>query len=351
MKLHEVWRHEYRSRRYLEYASSADLAQRIRDCMNNLIVLTPEAKIGVVPMNSRGQFLTRKFTHALEEYSIRREALPFDLMRDHALPAPLAPRRGRRRSVAAGWDSVLPELPDRAIVKYGKLAHLQAALDGDGILISPASSYGDPSLGPHRYDNEQERPVHFRPDGGTVRLVERQDGTKVDPPTEMPVIGNVTFTNEMIVDYYVWCASSVLAPRLFVDFEADACLIIREPDVFHKRIAWAIGMALRGLRPPLDNLSVQTNRVRYYDPYDAPKGCRSIKVPWHKPFQYLYQREWRLIALLDPPTAGDLPVLWIDPGPLADIAEIVYVGELDGSRYPYRDAIVQCGGTAHAGCR
>lgn len=320
--------------------SSDELTQRVQDCINNLAVLTPESKSGFVPIDNQGGYLMQKLTHVLEEHVLRGDGIPGDLANNHALPAPRGPRRGNCTNGIVSWHGVLPKLPSGSIVKYGKLKHLQAALDGDGIRVMPASSYGDASLGPHRYDNECGRPIYCRPDGGIVKLVGRHDGTKVDPPIEMPVIGNMTITNEMLVDYYVWCASSVLAPRLFVDFEADACLIIHDPDAFHKRVAWALGIELRGLRPPLKTLSVQTNPVCYYDPYDPPKDHKMISVPWHKPFQFLYQHEWRLIALLEPPTAGDLPVEWIKPGPLSDIAEIVYIGELEDRRFSDPSAIV-----------
>lgn len=181
----------------------------------------------------------------------------------------------------------------------------------------------------------------MRPSGGTVNLVERGDGTIVEPPIVMPVIGNVTVRHEWANDYYVWCASSVLTPRLFVDFDADACLIIHDPMAFQQRIAWALGMELRDIQPPLQGLSVLANRIGYYDPYDPPPRRESIQVPWHKPFQFLYQREWRLISLLVPPRSEDLPVIHVHPGPLTDIAELFYIGELEGWRFPSRNAIVR----------
>ncbi len=54
MKRHELWRLQYRSRRYLEYLSEEDLITRFNDVFINQLLLNEELKISFHQVNEEG---------------------------------------------------------------------------------------------------------------------------------------------------------------------------------------------------------------------------------------------------------------------------------------------------------
>lgn len=326
----------------MEHLSPTELLQRLRDVMNNLVNITPDGKLGFHKVDPAGEAWMARFTHVLEEYALRGQGLPYDAMRQHQLPDILYPRRGKvGRGGQVGWTGVLPALPEGAIVKYGKLEHLRQTLDCGQIRMCPASYYKDESLGPHRHDDERVRTMYRLLQGASIRLVQRADGMSVQDSPEIPICGNVTHRIESC-DYFVWCASAVLEPRLFIDFDhADACLIIRDIRSFAQRLGWALSQVLARPMPTVESVQIEWGSVRYFDPHlpPAPPNER-LPVPWSKPLRYAYQKEYRIVAEVLPSPQSTLPVLPLTLGPLFDIAEIVYVGELEGHWHVGRHAIV-----------
>jgi hypothetical protein len=56
MQRHEVWRSQYRARRYLEHLTGPSLEQRFQDVFLNLLTIQPDAKLGVLPITPEGHF-------------------------------------------------------------------------------------------------------------------------------------------------------------------------------------------------------------------------------------------------------------------------------------------------------
>ncbi|MGD9690407.1 MAG: hypothetical protein AB7K52_13685 [Phycisphaerales bacterium] len=345
MQRHEWWRAIYRERRYLEHLSAADLVQRLRDVMNNMVNITPEAKLGFHKVDPVGEAWWIRFTHVLEEYSLRGQGLPYDVMREHQLPDVIWPKRGKlARSGKPGWQHILPTLPEGAVVKYGKLEFLRPMLEHGQIRLCPASFYKDTSLGPHRHDDERVRTTHQHPFGTKIRVVQRADGTSVPNGPESPVLGNIT-TRVESWDYFVWCGSGALEPRLFIDFDhADACVIVRDVRAFAQRLGWAASQHILGAIPSVGAIEVEWKGVRYFDPHLPPKPPNDrLPVPWSKPLRYAYQQEYRIVIEVFPSPASTLPVLNLCLGPLSDIAELVYVGEMEGHTHVGRGSLVPRG--------
>src|SRR3546814_8601490 len=57
----------YRSHRYGQHLSQTELNHRIRDVFLRLLTLTPNAKIGVLPVSPEGGRWFELWTHVLEE--------------------------------------------------------------------------------------------------------------------------------------------------------------------------------------------------------------------------------------------------------------------------------------------
>ena len=87
---HEAWRKMYRENRYCRHLSQKELNQRVRDLLLNMLRVTPEAKIGLPPLESEGVKAIEIWTHVLEEMVLRHRPYPNGFSRDilHSEPFP-----------------------------------------------------------------------------------------------------------------------------------------------------------------------------------------------------------------------------------------------------------------------
>ena len=135
-----------------------------------------------------------------------------------------------------------------------------------------------------------------------------------------------SLTIRMETDYWMFCMADVLDQRLFADFEAHCCLIIRRRP-FVERVLHAATLQLPNVDPYL-------GRVQYVDPLGAwPAGVRVTRcMPIHmtKVFRYAYQREVRLAF---PPRRFQerLKPRSLRIKPVFDIAELVPLPDQDSS--------------------
>ena len=252
---HQLWRMQYRSRPYLSDASDDALAQRLKDVMNNLATLSDEGKIGILPIGPEGVHWMVLFTHVHEEYVSRGKHPP--ILSDMPFPRPTAPVRPK--FVSALQNVEIPR-PGEALIKFGKRANIQDLHEKGQVRISPASSYSDPSLNHAIRDDEMELSQAMPASEVTTTFLDEGTG---EPKTTKP-IGDVTRTISLATNYYVYCMSRILSYRLFDDFEADSCLIIRDPEEFSSRLLTAVSDEVP------DWLSWK-QPVEHIDPYLHPK--------------------------------------------------------------------------------
>lgn len=229
MKLDELWRRQYRSSRYLEHLSREELRQRMKDIVCNMINLNEQGEIVLLPMDGEGEYWVRLWTHVLEESRLRYGQFPTGFtngfMKDTLVPKATWP----------GMPNAFKVIKERNLkqgtylVKYGKCKYLRPLFEEGLLKIKPASSYDDSSLNPAIKDSELELNIYSNPSKIKIRLL---DKITKKPKKEIKPIGKVTHTFYSKTDYYVFCLSSVYDPRLFGDFESDACLIINQPKIF-----------------------------------------------------------------------------------------------------------------------
>jgi hypothetical protein len=194
------------------------------------------------------------------------------------------------------------------LVKYGKAQFLEPMLKQGRVRISPASYYAEPSLNAAIRDDELEVTLFVGPLG-------RVGFGKI--PGKLAAAASPTLREQIRkrigTNYYVYCTSNALLPRLMVDFEADCCVVIHDPDEFNKRISQAVSQYL-------PNWHMINGLVEYYDPLHANE--LQVDVLTWKNFRYAYQREVRS-AWLPPEPVDRLEPLDLILGPLDDISEIV----------------------------
>ena len=305
LKQHEIWRLGYRQKRYLIHASDDALDQRFKDVINNLTTLTPKGQVGLLPVTADGVRWMILFTHLLEEYGLRGRGLPTH--GDAPFVKPTAPD-------LPGSAKIEMPGPGRALVKLGKRIHMQELYEKGRIRIAPAASYDDPSLNPAIRDDELKFDQILP--GTEVKIIPRDKETG-EPKDPIKVLGDVTVSMALATNYYVYCMTHTLSHRLFDDFAADSCVIIKDPTVFGSLLREAVQSQLLGWLG-------WNKSVNYVDPYLHPEKVADLTFSKH--FRFWYQQEYRFVWLPDA-TRGvqytHLDPLLIELGSLGHIAELV----------------------------
>jgi hypothetical protein len=306
MKRHEWWRHNYRQRRYLEHATTEEVNQRLQDLMDNMCDFTAEGKLAVKNPLKEGQWI-ELFTHVLEELELRGEYVRREMLEGGHFDGRRYVNAKRAAELWTGWDLPLGTY----LLKFSKLKYLRPLLNVGNLRIAPASYYHDPSLNFSIRDSELEfteelydAKVHHPPNGDY--------SIPQDQWIEMPIIGNVKSTLRSESDYYIGCFSSSYEYRLYDDFEAEGCLVIR--DIV--RFANTVNSRMEEILP---GWAFSLGGVDYRDPYHPnPK----LNIFFCKHFRYAYQKEFRFVW--EPPTKREsLKPIYLELGPLKEYCELL----------------------------
>jgi|SynMetStandDraft_2_1070026.scaffolds.fasta_scaffold00018_11 hypothetical protein len=305
LRRHEVWRHEYLRDPYLLGATDERLAARFRAIFVNQTELGNNALIGMLPID-QSDFM-RKFTHLLEEYGARSGQPPaavIDAAREPLLHyfengPPAAVR------IFDGYEKPV----GRFLVKYGKREFLGPMLSHGRVRICPASYYNDDAHNTAVRDDEITRTYCFstyeeRLKGQTEILAGQH---------RIPIEDDDVLIAMQAEDYYLLSLCDDIYYRMPTDFEADAALVIRDPDKFLQRVISAFLL----LRPGWEPLY---GPVQYFDPYLDRSGWRTPEMT--KQFDYAYQREYR-IAFRSPLIRFPLMPEFLDIGSMGDYAELL----------------------------
>jgi hypothetical protein len=102
-------------------------------------------------------------------------------------------------------------------------------------------------------------------------------------------------------------------PDLFTDFKADACIVIKDADLFARRIEVAASSQLPGWR-------FYHNPVEYFDPYQILIN-EHFDAWTFKDFKFAYQREYRFIWVPQHDAVPD-GFKFLRLGNLSDLAEV-----------------------------
>ncbi|TGS19043.1 hypothetical protein EN852_001585 [Mesorhizobium sp. M2E.F.Ca.ET.209.01.1.1] len=175
--------------------------------------------------------------------------------------------------------------------------------------LQPASFFSRPELNQAVRDDELSLPLSFS-------LTKQQLKALVANPQDVPESVSehrldIEFSSS--ADFWMYCVTQSVEPRLVVDFEAEACVLVRHRDEFRKRL-------IESARDATSNATMREGAAIYVDPL-LPKTPK-IFVPLSKPFGYSYQDEYRFCWLPEPanPRLGPLDICI---GSIDDIAELI----------------------------
>jgi hypothetical protein len=148
---------------------------------------------------------------------------------------------------------------------------MKSLLNGEFRLV-PASEYGELKDDMARQDNELVREQISSGRNATI--------THVATGKYIPVIGDITYRDEIGTDYYTLCLSSTWDSLLFDEFKgSDSCLVIHDPEEFCERVHFYAEKQLKGWAGIDAAVSYLT-------------GSR-LGPAFSKPWKYHPQKEWR----------------------------------------------------------
>jgi hypothetical protein len=306
---HIQMRRQYDRNRYARHLSQPELDLRIRDIFLNLLILTSEAKVGLPPINDQSAIWMEKWTHVLEEMQLRHGPYPTGFSRNilHSEPFPDLASDLAQKAAIAFKNRMLG--PSSFLIKYGKRPYIERLFYDGSLRIQPASYFTRKDLNGAVRDDERRLPLSFALSAEDIRkiVLNPRDVPEVMPEQRVDVV----FQSPR--DYWIYCVTESVEPRLFVDFEADACVIIRDRQQFAERLHSATSMAL-------GHAKHQSSAVEYIDPL-LPKTAQ-IFLPFAKHFGYSYQAEYRFGWFPISPVA-ELRHVDVSIGNLEDIADLV----------------------------
>ncbi len=315
---HIYWRRQYDQRRYMRHLNQHALNYRFRDILLNMLRLQakPRPVVGFAPLENDGPIWLEKFTHVLEEFQIRYGPHPNGFRPEMISSAqePFPNFASELAKKAAARMASLRLRPGEVLIKFGQRRHMEALLKRGALRLQPASYFFNRDHNVACRDNELCFDL-------SMALTRDDIVTLVQNPRDVPQVVRDQHVNVRVscpTDFWIYCLTNSVEPRLFVDFNADSCVIIRNRDAFRHLVS-----ASAACEPTLAATTMHNANVTYIDPLlPTKKFSVDMFIPLVKHFAYTYQDEFRFCWV---PNASRKQVAPIDLqiGNLSEIADLV----------------------------
>ncbi|QHQ37134.1 hypothetical protein [Algicella marina] len=304
------WRHVYAQHPYLLGAPDERIDERFCNVFQNVMELGDNGKIQLVSLHANPEFM-EAFTHLLEEYAFRTGGRPPpNLIKCAGAPIKKYFENGTPIGVRMFEGYEAPSRP--ILVKYGKRRYLEPMLQKGELRLANAGLYNDSGFLDAVRDDETRRTFflptyHERLEGKTHLEFQGKKQAYDDDDVVLPLVFG---------DYYLFSLCESIHHRMPTDFDADAAIVIHNPELFKQRL---IGTFL-AQRP---DFVPAAGRVIYYDPYRDYTKFREPMLAKH--FGYAYQKEVRVV--MRPKRQSFLPLepIFLNIGSMSDYAEMVAV--------------------------
>lgn len=296
----------YRLRRYLSGAPDQVLDERLNDIASNIFTFTKDGKVGLVEEGAR-DIWAGLLTHLCAECESRgRDPVQVDSIRERTFTQEtLAKFRQQPHALTR-------QVEGPVFCRYGDRQWMEALQAEGALLLRPASYYSRSTLDHARRDDELNYLSYVCPHDYDLGLVDARIASLYPSRS----FGEILHRKPS--DHYLYSVSAGFHVRIYADFFADACLIIRDQVEFERRLAAAAKRALPGWH-------IEFGNVCYGDPFSKPVVLpnHGAQIFFLKHARYMYQREFRLIALPPENLTTPLPDLPLAIGSLRDITELV----------------------------
>ena len=346
------WERECKANRYLRFESRAGLNQRYQDLLINITILADDGQIGLTQEKHWHQL----FRHVVAEMFIRGEPPVPHNFDPSIAPAILFPDPELCERAAEATAAIKAQGP--YLVKYGKAADMARLFDRGEVYLQPASAYRDADHNQAIYDQELSL-LHYcvvAKDEGFLKsgdVCTNPDVLQAPGHRVLPLFrasdaerDEVTCMESYGPDAWLYCMSTLLAPRLFSDFDADACVVLRR-DEFESRICSALrslagkkvfahgqvqyidpfGAYAEQPRPPQVHISYGASpnpEAKQFAPFGRDgELLRPPHIHFNKTFRYAYQSEYRFVSYPPQPTERLNVPITLTLGALHDIGQLI----------------------------
>lgn len=302
----------YRARKlYLRGLSDSALSERLVHWLNNCMQLSSSGMVNLCATENPDYF--HRLTDAIAETALRSGDL--SKIQDKRMWSPQknviinpSEQTSAKISDLQKYVSNSEAMP---LLRFGERRYMRELYNAGGLLFQKASTFG------------QNENLSVRDDELTL-LMKRyvpKDELKLLPGTPDPEefrargLGlNISYT---CPDFLVLCMTDTINLRLVSDWNAEAVVIIHDPEEFLRRLK----SASRELLRKANSRALEAGKVRYIDPY-FPLNCPD--VPFSKHYKFAYQREFRFV--IRGATQLELTDRKLEIGSLRDIADLVEFG-------------------------
>ena len=346
------WEREYKANKYMRFESRAGLNQRYQDLVTNITILNDAGQVDLTAEKHWHQL----FRHVIVEMFLRGEPPVPHNFDPTVKKAVLFPDKELCEQAADAIEKV--QVPGPILVKYGKAKHIRALYERGEVYMPPVSGYGDPEHNQAVHDQELTF-SHYTVvanDEGYLKSTDvcaNWDAQKGSDHRILPLFrapdaeGNeVTRFESRGPDAWVYCMSNLLRPRLFTDFDADACIVLsydKFKDIIcnalrpladtklfahgHVHYADPFGAYLEPMQPPQVHLcygAKKTEGEQHFSPFGP--GAELLRPPivhFQKMFRFAYQREYRFVSYPPDYTKKLSAPIEFTLGSLSDIGELI----------------------------
>jgi hypothetical protein len=289
------WKEEYRSRKQYAHLTEEQLCERYASLLENAIEFG-DGDCAFIPKSdlpywakrlcwTEEEFRSRSLTERIAELRQRELARK----RPHIIEARKLWARIGRLGESGSY-----------IIKFGQRQHVKDMFTNGRFRIAPATSYNDPSLNVALRDDELVYQV-FTPAGTRLSVKVDEEYQEISG-----IVGPLRFSRRCD-NFYVFCAAGRFDPRLFDEFQADACFVI--PDLQR----FGLGL-IRGFAAVAGMTKVAHGSVHYLDPLHPDAAVHLVEMT--KNFRYEYQQEWRIAWKAEEPLPEGAAPIFVDIGPL-----------------------------------
>lgn len=264
-------------------------------------------KLQLVPFTETDEFM-QTFTHMQEEFNARCTDIPRSLIESARTPIHRYFEHGTPIGVTMFAGYKAPAGP--ILVKYGKREFLEPMLQTGKLRLANARSYSNANHLDAVRDDETSRtffiPTYQERIEGRVHLEMRGHRIEFgDDDIVLPLVFD---------DYYLFSMCEQIHYRMPTDFDADAAIVIKNPEYFKQRLIASFLVRFPDWEP-------MEGKVTYYDPY---RDYTKFKTPeMAKHFGYAYQKEVRVAFRPRCRITTNLEPLFLFIGSMMDYADLV----------------------------
>lgn len=296
-------------KRYLSSVPKRDLSERLVHLLNNSVQLDHESMLELLIAEQPDMFC--RLLDVIAETALRNESVVAAQEPDvwnTSRNVMVNPSRDLAEK-AAKLKSLIGDSQD-ILLRFSSYEFMRELVEEGGLFMQSASAY------------KQQENLSVKDD--ELQLVMTRFLTDAEASDVVSILGihslmsNLKVLNYLVhsPDYLILCFTDKLNFRMISDWNAEAAIVIHQPDEFYQRFkenSKKLSTSSKGL---------ERGKVRYIDPYFSSYAqVQSEDLPFCKHFKFAYQDEFRFVIRNSQSISNEDRKIHL--GSLSDIATLV----------------------------